>query len=116
MQDVRRDFGRALRIIRKWRGFSLDDLARKGLDKSYLSEVEGGKRNPSLRYIWKLSRSLGMGMMDLFWLLEMMGIREAPPKVVEKVLGAVELVVLLLKEEGREDLIEELFTRLGDLP
>lgn len=63
------DYGRALKVARAISGFQQKDLAeRAGLDASYLSLVEMGKRKPSLSAITKLSKALGLPQ-HLFMLL-----------------------------------------------
>lgn len=59
-------FGRAVRFARVRRGMEQRDLADKaGLNRSYLSSIERGVRNPTLDVIVRLSRSMGMSASDL---------------------------------------------------
>jgi transcriptional regulator with XRE-family HTH domain len=47
--DIRARFGNRLRQLRKSRGWSQAEMAHAfGLDRSYLAEIEEGKRNVSL--------------------------------------------------------------------
>lgn len=53
------DFGRAVRVYRGLRQFSQEELAdRSGLHRTYISEVERGRRNISLASIMKLANAL----------------------------------------------------------
>ncbi len=53
------DYGRALRVARALTGIQQQDLARlAGIDPSYISLIEQGKRTPSLRAVRKLSGAL----------------------------------------------------------
>ncbi len=47
--DIRARFGERLRTLRKRKGLTQAELADKlGLDRSYVGEIEQGKRNPCL--------------------------------------------------------------------
>jgi transcriptional regulator with XRE-family HTH domain len=64
-------FGRALREVREQRGLSQDKLALEcGLDRTYVSGVERGERNPSLGSIFKLVDELNVSLADLFRRME----------------------------------------------
>jgi transcriptional regulator with XRE-family HTH domain len=55
------DFAGAVRQEREERGWTLQQLAeRAGLSVSYLSEIEQGKKRPSLKVARRLSRTLGL--------------------------------------------------------
>jgi transcriptional regulator with XRE-family HTH domain len=60
-------FGDAIRTLRKQRGLSQESLALKcGLDRTYVSGIERGVRNPSLTNIFKLAAALEIGPAELF--------------------------------------------------
>lgn len=64
---IQRAFGdrvRALRNERRWTQEHLVD--RTGLDRAYLSEIENGRRNPSLTTIARLATAFGVEITDLF--------------------------------------------------
>ena len=64
--NVRVLFGRKLRLVRQERGYSQEQLAdRAGLDRTYVSSCERGKRNISLENIWRLARALGVDPSEL---------------------------------------------------
>ena len=55
------DYGKALRISRAIAGLQQKELAqRAGLDASYVSLLEQGKRTPSLKVVRALSEALKM--------------------------------------------------------
>ncbi len=59
MADVRKTFGDRVRQLRQAKGISQEDLAEKaGLDRTYISSIERGKRNVSLLNIERLAKSL----------------------------------------------------------
>ncbi len=59
--DVCQDFGKRLRQLRTKQGWSQEELAyRVGMDVSYLSEIENGKKEPCLRKIKELAQGLGI--------------------------------------------------------
>lgn len=59
--------GRRLRTLRKAKGWSQDDLARRvKLTKPYLSMLEtGARRQPSLPTLVRLAKALGVPVTDL---------------------------------------------------
>jgi len=60
-------FGRRLRELRQARGLSQEALALEAdLDRTYVSGIERGKRNISLRNIEVLARTLGITLSELF--------------------------------------------------
>jgi Predicted transcriptional regulators len=60
-------FGKRLRELRKERGLSQEDFAaRCGLDRTYVSGMERGVRNPSLAVIDTLAVALGIRLEELF--------------------------------------------------
>jgi transcriptional regulator with XRE-family HTH domain len=64
--DICEQFGKRLRQLRKERGWSQEELAhRVGIDISFLSEVENGKKEPCLRKMKELSQGLGVTLSRL---------------------------------------------------
>lgn len=60
-------FGAAIRLLRENSGISQENLAeRADLDRTYVSGVERGVRNPTLRIIEKLANALGVSNAKLF--------------------------------------------------
>ena len=60
-------FGAAVRLFREKSGISQENLAeRADLDRTYVSGVERGVRNPTLRIIEKLAVALGVSNAKLF--------------------------------------------------
>jgi transcriptional regulator with XRE-family HTH domain len=61
-----RAFGRNVARIRADRGFSQDKLAEKAdLDRTYLSGIERGVRNPGIKTVLRISRALNVDVGDL---------------------------------------------------
>lgn len=57
--DLVARLGRNVRLLRKASGLSQEELAfRAGLKRSYLSDLERGVRNPSVRAVERLARAL----------------------------------------------------------
>ena len=70
-------FGRVLRECRRIRGFSQEELAfESGYHPTYISQLERGKKSPSLRAILSLSRALDTRGSDLFRRLEALATKE----------------------------------------
>lgn len=61
----------ALRLIRVYHDIKQQDLAdRLGLSKSYVSEIESGKKTPSLEVIDKYSRTFGIPASSILFFAE----------------------------------------------
>ncbi len=61
-----RSFGRNVARIRGERGFSQDKLAEKAdLDRTYVSGIERGVRNPGLRTILRVAKALSVSIGEL---------------------------------------------------
>ncbi len=59
-EDILSSFGRAVQTLRSSKGWSQEKLAElSGLDRTYISSVERGKRNVSILNICKLGKALG---------------------------------------------------------
>jgi transcriptional regulator with XRE-family HTH domain len=57
--DIRRLVGHNVRQMRKERGWSQEDLAfESGLDRTYVSGVERGVRNPTVLVLYELAQAL----------------------------------------------------------
>ena len=66
-QNDLRAFGERVRMLRRERGWSQEDLAaRCGLDRTYVGGVERGERNIGLLNIRKLADALNVSIADLF--------------------------------------------------
>ena len=66
-QDIRIRFGVAVRKCRSELGISQEELAgRAELHRTYIADIERGKRNVSLVNIEKIAKGLGLQMHDLF--------------------------------------------------
>lgn len=60
-------FGRTIRTIRNRRAISQEGLALQcGLDRTYISGIERGTRNPSLTNILKIAAALAVRPAELF--------------------------------------------------
>jgi transcriptional regulator with XRE-family HTH domain len=65
--EHRRQFGDRVRALRTEAGLTQERLAELArLDRSYLANVEGGGRNPTLDVIHRLSIALKVDISDLF--------------------------------------------------
>lgn len=60
-------FGEAVRKLRQERQISQEEFADLcGLHRTYISDIELGKRNVSLENIEKIAMALGISISDLF--------------------------------------------------
>lgn len=59
--------GRNIRRLRKNRGFTQEQLAAEaGMAMRYLSGLERGEENPTLRFLTKIADALEVPLPDLF--------------------------------------------------
>lgn len=67
MDDILVRYGKAVRKIRKKQKISQEEFADKcGLHRTYISDVELGKRNVSLENIERIANALGMTLSEFF--------------------------------------------------
>ncbi|KAB1496519.1 helix-turn-helix domain-containing protein [Serratia proteamaculans] len=60
-------FGQRVRELRKERGWSQEEFAdRCGLDRTYVSGIERGVRNPTLEVIGVIANGFGLTLHQLF--------------------------------------------------
>lgn len=66
-QDILLNFGNHLRKLRIEKGFSQEKFADlTQLDRTYVSGLERGKRNPSYLILLKIAKSLNISIKDMF--------------------------------------------------
>jgi len=64
--DMRKLVGDNCVRIRKERGYTQEELAeRTGLTQQYLSDLERGKRNPTIVTVYEISQALGVSHLDM---------------------------------------------------
>ncbi len=65
--DVHRKFGDNVRKHRKATGLSQEQFALKhDIDRTYVSGIERGKRNPTIEIVAKFAKALGVPISELF--------------------------------------------------
>ena len=64
--DIKVQFGRNLRTQRTKRQFTQEQLAEKaGLDRTYISGLERGVRNPTITIVAQLAKALNVNLTTL---------------------------------------------------
>jgi transcriptional regulator with XRE-family HTH domain len=64
--DMRRLVGRNVRKFRLAKGLTQEQFAALcGFGQNYLSDLERGRRNPTVVTLWELAQSLGVTPVDL---------------------------------------------------
>ena len=57
--DIRQRLGRNVRALREAKGWSQEDYAdRAGIHRTYVSDIERGRRNPTITVVEKLAAPL----------------------------------------------------------
>ena len=64
--DMRRLVGENVRRLRLDRGVTQEELAVKsGFGQNYISDLERGRRNPTVVTLWEIAEALGVTPVDL---------------------------------------------------
>jgi len=72
--NLQRKFGLVLKELRLEKGLSQESLANQSeIDRTYISDIEKGERNISLKIIEKLSGALQISLSELFIKIEKYG-------------------------------------------
>ena len=67
MSDYQATFGQHIRYLRRLRSLTQEEVAhRAGVHVTYLSGIERGVRNPSLKNIRAIAAALGVPVGELF--------------------------------------------------
>jgi transcriptional regulator with XRE-family HTH domain len=65
--SIKEKFGRKVSTLRKVRAISQEELAQlSGLHRTYISDLERGRRNVALENIEKIANALGQDIKELF--------------------------------------------------
>ena len=66
MTDEAQKLGKNLKRIRTQKGISQGDIVRQlGMPKSFVSNIENGKTNPTLSTITKIAKAIGVSVGEL---------------------------------------------------
>lgn len=64
--DVNQQFGARVRYLRNKQKISIEELAfRSNINSNYLSDLERGNRNPTLKVLNKICKGLGINLSEL---------------------------------------------------
>ena len=64
--DMRALVGRNVQRIRQRKGLTQEELSEKaGFTQQYISDLENGRRNPTVVTLYELAMALGVSHMDL---------------------------------------------------
>jgi len=64
--DIQARLGSNVRRLREAKGWSQEDYAdRAGIHRTYVSDIERGRRNPTITVVEKLARPFGIAVGDL---------------------------------------------------
>lgn len=65
--DIQKQFGLRIKELRQLKGLSQEALAFKaGIDRTYMTSVENGKRNVSIKNIEKIINALEISLSEFF--------------------------------------------------
>ncbi|MBW3467510.1 helix-turn-helix transcriptional regulator [Arthrospiribacter ruber] len=67
MMDIKVAYGEKVKAIRKSQNVSQEKLAELAeLDRTYISDIENGKRNVSIETVFKIAKALDKPMISFF--------------------------------------------------
>ncbi|CAN1550034.1 COG1476 Predicted transcriptional regulators [Flavobacteriaceae bacterium] len=67
VMNLKEKFGHKIKQLREQKEYSIEYLANiANIDRTYISDIEKGKRNVSLLIIEKLSKALEVNIQELF--------------------------------------------------
>jgi len=67
VKNLKENFGLKIKALREQRSYSIEYLANiANIDRTYISDIEKGKRNVSLLIIEKLAKALEVNIQELF--------------------------------------------------
>ena len=67
MEDIKIAFGKRVKELRLQKGISQEKLANiAGLDRTYMTQVENGKRNLTIEKIRQICKGLNISLSDFF--------------------------------------------------
>ncbi|WP_050636644.1 helix-turn-helix domain-containing protein [Candidatus Stoquefichus sp. SB1] len=67
MEDIKIAFGKRVKELRLQKGISQEKLANiAGVDRTYMTQVENGKRNISIENVRKICIALNVSISDFF--------------------------------------------------
>ena len=65
--DVNKQLGKRIKYLRSLVKWSQEDLALEaGVNKNYLSDLERGERNPTVKVLEKIAKALDVDLSTLF--------------------------------------------------
>lgn len=68
---IQKNFGLAIKKLREEKGLSQEKFSLSiGMDRTYYASVEAGRRNISLRNIYKIAEGFNIAVSDLFVVVE----------------------------------------------
>ena len=78
-------FGASIKFLRLKKGLSQRELAkRSGLDVTYISGIERGVRNPSLKSLESVAKGLGCSISETCKALDKLDLAKCLPKKTKK--------------------------------
>ncbi|MXO91098.1 helix-turn-helix domain-containing protein [Pontixanthobacter aquaemixtae] len=102
-------FGQALRLLRRHQGLNQSALATKlGVSRSYVSELEGGNRTPSLDLLSRYANAFDVPVSSLVFFAEALDDRRNVSGHLDRAKGVIAkkiiALLMLLDVDGEEEL------------
>ena len=99
---------KALRLVRIFHDLSQKELAEKlGISKSYLSEIESGKKNPNLNIIGKYSDTFDIPVSSIMFFAENLEPKNRSEKMKTAVSSKILAILNFIAEKSERSYVEE---------
>ena len=73
LMDINKQLGKRIKYLRSLVKWSQEDLALEaGVNKNYLSDLERGERNPTVKILEKIAKAFGIFLDELLRGIEIM--------------------------------------------
>lgn len=119
---IKEKLGQEIRRLRTSQGYSQEDFAKlSGIDRTYISSVERGKRNVSIENIEKIAKALNVTLSELFSfnrpiqrtiILTVNGeqfILESNKELTKDIKGHIEAIADYFYDEGNDWFTEDIY-------
>lgn len=95
--ELLKAIGRKIQFIREKRGLTQEQMEeRTGVNTKYISAIERGQKNVTVRTLEKIAKGLGVELYELFLLPQDLASEKAAKKAIESLLKEADIKTLNL--------------------
>ena len=95
--ELLKSIGKRIQFIREKRGFTQEQLEeRTGVNTKYISAIERGQKNATVKTLQKIAKGLGIELYELFLLPKDLAAEKAAKKAIESLIKDADVKTLNL--------------------